>query len=297
MDEKDWLILKTLKEKKSITKTAAAVFISQPALSKRLRQIEERFGVTLAARGKSGIELTPEGELLASCAADFLDRVRDMGERLKSMHGELRGTLRIGASNFCTRYVLPDVLTEFKGLHPMVEFHIDSGWSSDIARMVHSGDLHAGFIRNEHMRLEKKRVFLRERTYICSRRPIDMARLPEEPQICHKTDPQVRAKFNTWWAANYERPPRISMEVDQVNTCAEMVARGLGYGILSELVVDRMPEIHKYEMFHSNGEPYYREVWLISNATVRQLRLADAFIEFAENFRFGNELDRLRTAF
>lgn len=294
MDEKDWLILKTLKEKKSITKTAAAVFISQPALSKRLRQIEERFGVSLAARGKSGIELTPEGELLASCSAELLNRIRDMDERLKSMRGELRGILRIGASNFCTRYVLPDVLTEFKRRHPLVEFHIDSGWSSDIVRAVNSGGLHAGFIRNEHMRAEKKHMFLRERTYICSRKPIDMARLPGEPQISHKTDPQVRAKLSAWWAAKYDRPPRVSMEVDQVNTCAEMVDRGLGYGILSELVVNRMPGIHKYEIFHSNGEPYYREVWLISNAAARQLRLAEAFIDFVENFRFGNELDRLR---
>lgn len=294
MDEKDWLILKTLQEKKSITKTAAAVFISQPALSKRLQQLEERFGVTLAVRSKTGIELTPEGDYLATCSAEFLDRMRTMDEQLKGMRGELQGTLRIGASNFCTKYVLPDILMDFKKQHPLVEFHIESSWSSDISRMVHSGDLHVGFIRNEHMRVEKKHILLRERTYICSRTPISIERLPEEPQISHRTDPLVRAKFNTWWAANYDHPPRVSMEVDQVSTCAEMVLRGLGYGILSELVVNRMPGIHKHEIFHQNGEPYFREIWLICSNTVRQFQLVDKFINFTSSFRFGNELDEFK---
>ncbi len=54
MDEKDWLILKTLQEKRNITQTAAAVYISQQALSKRLKLVEERFGVSVALRNKNG---------------------------------------------------------------------------------------------------------------------------------------------------------------------------------------------------------------------------------------------------
>ena len=61
MDEKDWLILKTLYEQSSITKTAATLFISQPALSNRLQQIEDRFGTQIVVRTKKGVQFTPEG--------------------------------------------------------------------------------------------------------------------------------------------------------------------------------------------------------------------------------------------
>lgn len=66
MDEKDWLILKTLHEKKSITKTAETVFMSQPALSTRLQHIESRFNTVIVMRGKKGVQFTPEGEYLTS---------------------------------------------------------------------------------------------------------------------------------------------------------------------------------------------------------------------------------------
>ena len=295
MDEKDWLILKTLQEKKSITKTASAVFISQPALSKRLQQMEERFGVTLAVRSKSGIELTPEGDYLATCSAELLDRVRAIDEAIRGMRGELQGTLRIGASAFSTKYLLPEILMRFKERHPLVEFHLAGGWSSDIGRMVHAGELHVGFIRNEHVRAEKKYPILRERSYICSKKPLSLERLPEEPLISHRTDPLVKARFNAWWAANYSVPPRVSMEVDSVGTATDMVEHGLGYGILSELVVNRLgSDIHRYEMFTKDGSPYFRHIWLIYNTTARQLKLVEQFIDFAIHFQFGNSMDSLK---
>lgn len=294
MDEKDWLILKTLQEKKSITKTAATVFMSQPALSKRLQQIEERFGVILAVRGKTGIVLTAEGDYLASRSCELLETIRSMDENIRGMRDELQGTLRIGASFFTVRYILPDLLIGFKQLHPQVEFHLESAWSSEIARMVQTGDLHVGFIRNEAVRADNKLELIRERTYVCSKYPINMERLPEEPQISYRSDPLVKAKLNTWWSDHYTRPPYVSMEVDQMGTCAEMVARGLGYGILSELPASQIPDLYKYEIFHQNGEPYFRYVWLTHTNTARQLKLVNRFIEFAEICELGNELDQLR---
>ena len=296
MDEKDWLILKTLQEKKSITKTASAVFISQPALSKRLQQMEENFGVALAVRNKSGIELTAEGEYLATCSIEMLDKIRTIDETIRGMRGELRGTLRIGASQFSTKYLLPDIFMRFKEEHPLVEFYLESGWSSDIGRMVNNGELHVGFIRNEHVRAEEKYVLLRERTYICSKKPLSLERLPEEPLINHRTDPMVKARFNAWWLENYAIPPRTIMEVNALDTATNMMEHGLGYAILSELVVNRLgKDIYRYEMFCKNEKPYYRHVWLIYNATARQLRLVATFIDFVLKFKFGNDIDSLRT--
>ena len=124
MDEKDWLILRTLQEKKSITKTASTVFISQPALSKRLQQIEERFGVTLAVRSKTGIELTPEGSYLASSACELLEKIRSMDESIRGMRDELQGTLRIQKGLLRFRQFTEEAA---HGLHKAVSPHPQPG--------------------------------------------------------------------------------------------------------------------------------------------------------------------------
>ena len=66
MDTKDWQALKVLRETGNITKASELLFISQPALSKRIRNLEEEFGVKLLLRSARGVEFTSEGEHVAA---------------------------------------------------------------------------------------------------------------------------------------------------------------------------------------------------------------------------------------
>ena len=286
VDEKDWLILKILREKKSITKTAAAVYISQPALSKRLQQLEERFGTAIAVRGKNGIELTPAGEYLAQCSCEFLDRLQSMQERLDDMGDTIQGTIRIGASYFCTKYILPDILMRFKECYPLVEFELNSAWSSHIGKLVHDRSIHVGFIRNDYTVAEEKYLLFRERTYVCAKKEYSLADLPDAPQISYKSDVLIRADLMAWWNQRYSKPPRVIMEVDTVGTSADMVERGLGYAFLSEILAGKIKDTWKHEMLHADGTPYYRHAWLITNQDAKQLKLIDRFIHFAQEYDF-----------
>ena len=150
MDEQDWLLLKTLSEKKSITQTAAALFVSQPALSSRLQQIEARFGAKIVVRSKKGVQFTPEGEYLVAGAREMLNRMQDFAEQIQNMRNQAIGTLRIGASNFSTKYLLPELLRRFKQHYPQIEFKVTTGWSKDIVNLVYNNDVHIGFVRGEH---------------------------------------------------------------------------------------------------------------------------------------------------
>ncbi|MCM3538195.1 LysR family transcriptional regulator [Priestia endophytica] len=62
MDNRDWLILHTLFHEKNITKTGKILFIAQPTLTKRLKQIETELGVKIVDRGIKGVQFTPQGE-------------------------------------------------------------------------------------------------------------------------------------------------------------------------------------------------------------------------------------------
>ena len=293
MDEKDWLILKTLYEKKNITKTAAAVYISQPALSKRLQQIEERFGVSIAVRNKSGVELTPAGEFLAKCAGEMLEKLRVIGEQLSDMDNEIKGTLRIGSSYFCAKYFLPDILIQFKEQYPLVDFQLQSSWSTSVFKQLSAGDIHVAFIRNDNAVAMERFLLFQEKTYICSKKELDLARLPEEAQISYQSDTHVKASLDSWWNEHYTRPPTVAMVMDRVDSAVDMVAKGLGYSFFSEFMVKQMPGVHIYEMCRLSGEPYYRNTWVVPNQDAMQLKIVRCFVDFVSNFTFGDALDRL----
>ncbi|MCC8193051.1 MAG: LysR family transcriptional regulator [Deltaproteobacteria bacterium] len=287
MDEKDWLLLSALRDTRNITKAADALHTSQPGLSKRLQVLEERFGTSIARRTKSGIEFTPAGEFLVEYAVSMLEKLRSVREHVNDMGKEVKGTLRIGASNYCISYILPEILAAFKKRYPLVEFMVTSAWSSDIIRLVGNGEVHVGFIRNDDTLLPERIHLATERTFICSTKKIDLASLPDEPQIAYKSDPLVRTGLTMWWAENYKKPPKIAMVVDRLGSAIEMVLKGLGYSFLSEIAAGRMPGIYKYEIRHPDGQSYARHTWVVPNQDAKQLRIVASFLEFIARRSFS----------
>ena len=280
MDEKDWLLLRALRDTRNITKAADTLNTSQPGLSKRLQLLEERFGTSIALRSKSGIEFTPAGEYLVEYASEMLDRLRSAHEQVNDLGAEIKGTLRLGSSNYCINFFLPDILAAFKKEHPHVEFLVTSSWSSDVVKMVASGEAHVGFIRNDNALLPERILLCTERTFICSVRELKLDRLPDEPQIDYKSDPLVRGALNTWWLEHYKKPPKIAMVVDRVGSSVEMVRKGLGWAFLSEKMADQLPEVWRHEVKHPDGLPHMRHTWVVSSQDAKQLRMVSSFLDF-----------------
>lgn len=69
MDERDWQIISLLYKNKNITKTANNRYISQPALTGRIKQIEQDLGVSILTRSNRGVEFTPHGVFVAEFAS------------------------------------------------------------------------------------------------------------------------------------------------------------------------------------------------------------------------------------
>lgn len=113
MDERDWVVLKTLYDEKNITKAAQQLFISQPALTHRLQQLEQKFRVEIVVRGRRGVQFTPQGEYLAKCAIEMLAKFQQMKENVLNMDYRVEGVLKLGDSNFFTDYKLPNLLKRF----------------------------------------------------------------------------------------------------------------------------------------------------------------------------------------
>jgi len=98
MDTKDCTILKTLAEENNITYAARRLFMTQPALSERIK-LEKEFNCPIINRQARGVEFTYQGQRLVRYAEDLLNSYTSVRQELLAMGSEPRGTLNLGCSN------------------------------------------------------------------------------------------------------------------------------------------------------------------------------------------------------
>jgi DNA-binding transcriptional LysR family regulator len=283
MDNRDWLILKLLYEKKNISKTALSLYISQPALTNRLQQIEKEFGVQIVLRERRGVSFTPEGEYLAKYADEMLLQLEKAKENISNMKNGVSGTLKLGVSKFIMKYKLPRLLKLFKQQYPNVEFKIVSGWSRDVFNLVYNQDVHISFIRGDYNWPDSKHLLIEENICVVSKSKIEMKDLPKLPRIEYKTDYLFRALLDNWWSENFSEPPLISMEVDQADTCMEMVINDLGYAIMQDIVIKGVDDLQRINIKDKNGEPILRKTWMFYHEKSLELNAVRAFVDFVKN--------------
>ena len=128
----------------NISKAAEALFISQPAISKSIKKLEQSMGTTLFTRNSRGVQLTEDGELL-------FQSVRSAFQTLETAEAQLRlrkdlgvGHLRIGVSSTLCKYVLLPYLKDFVKLHPHVRVTITCQSTHHTLQMLESGELDLG---------------------------------------------------------------------------------------------------------------------------------------------------------
>ena len=287
MDNRDWQLLKILYEEKNITKTAEKLYISQPALTNRIKQIEKFYNTKIAIRGRRGIQFTPQGEYLAKEASELLRNFEEIKENIVNMEHEVAGTLKIAVSRYFTKYQLPQILQEFKEIYPNVEYRIITEWSSNVFNLIYNRDVHIGILRGDYTWSEHKHLMFVENICLASSNVINLENLPKMPRIDYHTDAILKSYLDNWWSENYTAPPFIYIEVDQVDTCKEMITHGLGYGIVPSRIIAGVKNINKINITRQNGEPILRNTWMFYNEESKNLKLVSAFIDFIKGFNFN----------
>ncbi|BCJ86769.1 LysR family transcriptional regulator [Effusibacillus dendaii] len=280
MGENDWIILQTIHSERNITKAAEKLYLSQPALTYRLKQIEKEFGTKIVYRGKRGIEFTPQGEYLVQYAHNMLSLLRQTKEHMNNMDNKVRGTLRLGVSSLFARYQLAPILKNFLAQYPEVEINVTTGWSSAVIQSVFKEEVHVGIIRGDHNWPEQKMLLKEEKVCLVSDSPVPFEDLPNLPRINYSTDSSLKNLIQNWWNEMYRQPPLITMEVDRIETCLEMVQHGLGYGLFPSLCLHDRDNLFTADLLDRDGQPIIRKTSLIYRNTATRLSVIRAFVNF-----------------
>lgn len=111
-------------EQKSFSAAAESLYLTQSAVSKRIKQLEEQLGTTLFDRHNRTISLTEAGEALLPRAQHILDLVSDTELELENISGDISGSLTLATSHHIGLHRLPPVLRKFVHAHPNVDLDL-----------------------------------------------------------------------------------------------------------------------------------------------------------------------------
>lgn len=286
MENKDWNILLTLNNEKNITKAAQLLYMSQPALTSKIKHIEQELGVQLILRRARGIQFTPEGEYVIGKAEEMVEQLKNIKNELRNFSNSLSGTIEICASHYFTMYRLPRILKLFKQKYPEADFKVKTNWSKNLFSIVNSNKAHVGFVNIDYGGCDNVYLLCEEPICIASTEPFQMKDLATLPRIEYQRDYLLKMQIDKWWREHFDRPPMINMQVDKITTCREMVSYGLGYAILPESITLNIPNIHRAYLVNQSGEKIMRQNWMVYNHGDFDIPIVKVFIQFVKNMVF-----------
>lgn len=132
----------------SFTKAAEQLFMTQPAVTFQIKQLEEQFNARLFERSHGKIALTPAGKLVMDYAGRILGLSEEMEARVADLTGAMGGPVLLGASTTIAEFMLPRILGEFKVEYPQVQVHLTVGNSEMIVNRVADHSLDLGLIES-----------------------------------------------------------------------------------------------------------------------------------------------------
>ncbi len=276
-------------------RAAEALHVSQPAVSARIRALEDSLGVTLFTRGPATLSLSPAGKALRPHAEQLLRTVALARQAVHELQPSAGGALRVAASLSICTYLLPDVMMQYQAANPKVMVTLRSGNSGQVLKMVIDGDVDIGLARSlNHPEVE---------TMTLRNDPLILVGHPAHP-VARKH--QVRLEeVESWPLIFYDRGssdwtlsqslfrragllPNVVLEVETIEACKRMIERKLGLGFLPQIAVIhelRQGKLVAFEIV--NAEQLRRNLDVIHPRHRPLTRDAQAFLkilrEAAEN--------------
>lgn len=154
----------------SFTKAAKELFISQPAISKHIQELESEYKTTLFERKGNSITLTVAGKLMVKHAEELRVQYQQLEYEMHHLNGDFVGELKIGASTTIAQYVLPPILAKYLENYPRIKLSLFSGNSREIEEALESHRIDIGLIEGNSRKSNLKYTpFLQDELIVIAR--------------------------------------------------------------------------------------------------------------------------------
>ena len=266
----------------SFTKAAESLHYAQSSVSKMIADLEKEWNLVLLERDRNGVHLTSSGEQILPFARMLIDDYRRLESRVNEINGIETGMIRIGTFSSVAIHWLPNIFAEFQKDFPGIEYEMLMGDYEEVERWIEEGRVDCGFLRlptrsafdTISLKQDEYLVVLPKGHPLCEQHQVDIHQLENQPflllehggktevsDLLEKSQVHPQVRFTTW----------------EDYAIMAMVEKGLGIGILPELILKKIP----YEIeIRRLAEPYYREIGIAVKDRTRMSPVTEKFMQY-----------------
>ena len=276
-----------------VAEAGRALHIGQPAVTKRLRALDNCYGVDLMQRRARRLELTAAGEKVYAYARLALDHQRSLLDDLASLQ-EGRNTLRLDVTSSIGEHILPDLLLRFADSYPEYRILSRMGYTRRIQTRLATGLSDLALLEQapDHPDILVQKWLDDEVILVCGPahplRDSDLIPITELGQLSYVLREQRSSMRVTLddalHAIGIEQLP-IAMEVGSTDTIVEMLQRGKHVSFLPRFVVEEMLSNGSLYHIKIQGLRINRTLWIARTRSNLDNAVANAFIQLLREIR------------
>lgn len=236
----------TVAELGSFSQAASRCYVSQPALSKQIQNLENEVGKLLLSRTHRKIVPTEEGKILVGCAKRILTQIEIAKREIQKFDGAHDGKVTIGILPTIAPYLLPHILETFQMRCPKIKFLIHEGMTVQLLELIEANklDLAIASLPIKESGFEVEKLFDEElllalpcQNPLAKKEKIWMKDLHCENFILlhegHCLGDQILDFCNS-----YDFRPRIALRSGQLATVLSLVRAGVGVSLIPKMAAD-----------------------------------------------------------
>lgn len=234
----------------SITKAAEQLHMTQPPLSRQLKDLEEELGKQLLIRGSKKITLTEDGLLLRKRAEELVDLMEKTKAELTASDETISGEIRIGGGETEAISILAQAAKDLQNDYPLIRYRIYSGDSEHITEHLDKGLIDFGLLvepvditKYEYVRLPVKDtwgVLMRHDSLLAEKEAVSAEDLWDKPLIVsHQTS--ADSEMAAWFKRDLSKL-NIVMNYELIYNASHFVKKGFGYAIALDKIINATEE-------------------------------------------------------
>lgn len=276
----------------SMTAAADKLFLTQPAISQQIRNLEEDLGVELLVRGVRQIKPTLQGEVLYEYAKRILQMTSQAEIAVKAMGAELKGHLRVGTLNSMGVQLMSPIVSRLLKYNPQLNVKIEYGRGEELVRAFKKGTLDVLILPEVESQFgldlpeaEKHFLLKEEMWFVGTGKDIDIPKqiaiedYGKYPVILFSGEyPDFNQKLEKVLAgAGVKKEPIF--ESSNVGTIKRVIESGLGWGYLPSLAIKKQVRMGRLNQTHIKGFNYDVEFYYYSRKESEVKSISDVFYQ------------------
>ncbi len=278
----------------SISTASKYLHISQPSLSRVIKELENEFGVILFSRHKNGVALTSEGETLYNLAKDILSRSNHAENIMKDL-GDKRKTLRLGVPPMIGSLILQYIYRDFAVENPDIKLSIVEGGRQELIQKLNDDYIDMVFLLQNNP-LEKNLQSIKlasleilcctaRKSHISNSKSITPKHLEATPLVLFDDSYFQTMEIKKWFAGDGVAP-NILMQTNQLSTMFNLISHNIAAGFMFRQLIDGRNDLRAVSL----EKPMYADACLVWKNSSYSFDTMKKFKDYVKN---NNPFDNL----